>query len=194
MISTYAMNAPVPTLDLLQQRNSAPRLAEPAPTGEELEEMLRCALRTPDHCWLRPWRFVGVRGERRGDLGALLEQSLVRSNPEADAAARAKARGAPLRAPLVLVVMAAISEHPKVPEWEQRVSAGCAAFAVELAAEALGYAAIWRTGAYTRDAQLVKEFGGEGNEEIVAFLYIGTRDGDAKAVPALEPSDFYRAW
>ena len=187
------MNALAPTLELLQQRNSAPRLADPAPTEAELEEMLRCALRTPDHGWLRPWRFVSVRGERRGDLGALLEQSLLRRDPDADTTAREKARNAALRAPLVLVVMAAISEHPKIPEWEQRVSAGCAAFAVELAAEALGYAAIWRTGAYPGDAQLVRELGGAGNEEVVAFLYIGTRDGDAKALPELEPSDFHRA-
>ncbi len=156
--------------------------------------MLRCALRSPDHAWLRPWRFVSIRGERREDFGAVLRASLLRRDPEADEAACDKALQAPLRAPLVVVVFAAITEHPKVPAWEQRLSAGCAAFSLELAAEALGYAAVWRTGAYTEDAELVRDLGGEDHEEIVAFLYLGTRDGAPKNLPVLDPDDFHRAW
>lgn len=188
------MTAAPDILEFLQQRNSAPRLTDPAPTEAEVQTMLRCALRSPDHGWLRPWRFVSVRGDRRRDFGGLLAASLLRIDEQADDAAREKARNAPLRAPLVVVVLAAISEHPKVPAWEQRVSAGCAAFAVELAAEALGYAAIWRTGAYTKDPDLVAALGGAANEEIVAFLYLGTREGSAKPVPDLEPAEFHRVW
>jgi len=188
------MTADNPFLSQLRARNSAPRLTDPAPTQDELDEMLECALRSPDHGRLRPWRFISIRGERRADLGALLEQSLVRTNPEADDAARLKARGAPLRAPLIVVVLAAISEHPKVPPWEQRMAAGCAAFSLELAGEALGYASIWRTGAYTEDPALVADLGGAGNEEIVAFLYIGTRDGAPKPLPELVAGDFHRTW
>lgn len=183
-----------PRLDLLIQRNSAPRLAEPGPSEEELQHMLRAALRSPDHAWLRPWRFISFRGERRRDLGELLLRSLLRNQPDADEAAREKALGAGLRAPLVIAVMAALQEHPKVPHWEQKVSAGCAAFSLSLAAEALGYNCVWRTGAYAEDAQLFAELGCEENEQCVAFLYIGTRSSAAKALPVLDPDDFHRAW
>ena len=194
MIRDALMNAPHPLLDQLRTRNSAPRLTGPAPTEVEVEEMIRCALRSPDHCRLRPWRFLSFRGSRRGDLGELLVRSLERSNPQADEAAVDKARAAPLRAPLVMAVFAVIHDHPKVPAWEQRLSAGCTAFAIELAAEAMGYAGVWRTGSYARDPQLVRDLGGADNEEIVAFLYLGTRDGDPKPLPELEPADFHRSW
>jgi len=188
------MNASIPTLEQLRTRNSAPRLTGPAPSEEEVAEMIRCALRSPDHCRLRPWRFLSFRGSRRDDLGELLVRSLQRCDPLADDAAIDKARAAPLRAPLVMAVFAVIQDHPKVPAWEQRVSAGCTAFAIELAAEAMGYAGVWRTGSYAQDEQLVRDLGGADNEEIVAFLYLGTRDGDPKPLPELDPAEFHRSW
>ena len=36
-------------MQFLQQRNSSPRLVDPAPTAAELEEIFRAALRAPDH-------------------------------------------------------------------------------------------------------------------------------------------------
>ncbi|MEO1080148.1 MAG: nitroreductase family protein [Pseudomonadota bacterium] len=181
-------------LEFLRRRNSAPKLVEPAPGAADVNAMLECALRSPDHARLRPWRFLSVRGERRHALGELLLASLLRSNPDADEAARDKASNAPLRAPLIMVVFASLREHPKVPAWEQRISAGCTAFSLELAAEALGYASIWRTGAYAEDPELVSALGGSETEEIVGFLYIGTRDGEAKPLPEMNPGDFHREW
>lgn len=181
-------------LDFLQRRNSAPKLTGPGPGAQELEQMLRCALRSPDHARLRPWRFLTIAGERRRDFGELLVASLLRSNPDADAQAQEKALNAPLRAPLVIAVMAVIREHPKVPAWEQRLSAGCAAFSLGLAAEALGYAAIWRTGPYAEDVELLRAMGGSENEECVGYIYVGRRDGPAKPLPELNPADFHSAW
>ncbi len=183
-----------PVLTALKQRNSAPKLEHPAPNDAELDEMVRCALRSPDHARLQPWRFVSFRGEALGNLGQRLEASLLRSKPDADEALRTKARNAPLRAPLVVAVLARLSEHPKVPLWEQVVSAGCAAFTMELAAEALGYAAIWRTGSFSEDDQLARELGGEGDHRIVAFLYFGTPACRLKAVPEPEPDEFHTRW
>ena len=62
---------------------------------------------------------------------------------EADAE---RLRGKALRAPLLIVVAARVQEHPKVPEIEQLLSAGCAAMNMLTACHALGYGAIWRTG------------------------------------------------
>jgi nitroreductase len=184
----------IDALTLLTERNSAPRLAGPAPDAGAREAIFAAALRAPDHAWLRPWRFLTVEDEARHALGSVLERSLLRREPEADAAAREKARCAPLRAPLVVVVLARLQPHPKVPPLEQRLSAGCAAHAILLAAEALGYAGIWRTGAGAFDREVVRELGGEEHEEIVAFLYLGTREGPGKSLPALAVEDFVAPW
>lgn len=184
----------IDALTLLTERNSAPRLADPAPDAAAREAIFAAALRAPDHAWLRPWRFASVRGDERTALGQLMLESLLRRQPEADEAARNKALTAPLRAPLVLVVMAAITEHPKVPAWEQRISAGCAAYSVLLAAEALGYAGIWRTGAVAEDRTFARDFGAAENEHIVGFLYLGTRAGTEKSLPALDPESFHDEW
>jgi len=181
-------------LQFLQQRNSASRLIEPAPSAAQMEGIFRAALRAPDHTWLRPWRFIMIAGERRTALGELLEQCLLARTPDADGAARMKARNAPLRAPLTVVVVVKVSEHAKVPAVEQRLSAACAAHAILLAAEACGFAGMWRTGAAAYDRALMSALGLDKSEEITGFLYIGSRDGAAKAIPPLDTAEFVSAW
>lgn len=181
-------------LSQLQQRNSAPKLTDPAPSAEQLEQMFQAALRAPDHANLRPWRFLLVQGSARERLGQIFASALAKRSPEADAEAQAKAASKALRAPLIVVVIARISEHPKVPPVEQRLSAGCAAFSLLLAAEAQGYAGIWRTGANAFDPQVMRDLGMAENEEIVGYLYIGTRDGRAKPLPQHNNSDFVQNW
>jgi nitroreductase len=181
-------------LQFLQQRNSAPKLTAPGPDSGELDQIFRAALRAPDHAWLRPWRFISIQGERREAFGELLEQCLLGRNPDADEAARTRARNAPLRAPLVVVAVVKISEHPKVPAVEQRLSAGCAAQAILLAAEASDYAGIWRTGDSAFDRAVMDGLGLGADEEIIGFLYLGTREGSPKPIPELDAADFVTSW
>jgi nitroreductase len=63
-----------------------------------------------------------------------------------------------------------------------------------LAAEALGYAAVWRTGAFAEDQALVHDLGGGDNEQFVGFIYVGSRDCPSKPLPDLALSDFHRVW
>jgi nitroreductase len=182
------------TLQFLQRRNSSPRLIDPAPTEAELEQMFHAAVRVPDHAWLRPWRFITIADQRREDFGLVLERCLCQRNPQADDTARAKARNAPLRAPLLVVVVTCLTDHQKVPAIEQRLSAGCAAQALLLAAEASGYAGIWRTGDAAFDRNVMTALGLEASEEIVALVYLGTRDGAAKSLPTLDTADFVSNW
>jgi len=176
-------------LEFLHQRNSAPKLTEPAPDSDAIEHMLQAAARAPDHAWLRPWRYIAIEGDRRQAFGELLAGSLKTRNPEADEAALLKARNAPLRAPLVMVAVVTLQEHPKVPHVEQRLSAGCAAQAMLLAAQALGYAGIWRTGDAAFDRSVMDGLGLSSNEEIIGFLYCGTRDGTPKGLPVVDSAD-----
>jgi len=181
-------------LRFLQNRNSAPKLTEPAPSATQMQEIYCAALRAPDHAWLRPWRFITIAGERRQALGELLQQCLLQRVPDADEPARTKARNSPLRAPLLVVVVASLSEHPRVPAIEQRLSAGCAAQAILLACEACGYAGIWRTGDAAFDRSVMDGLNLGADEEIIGFLYIGTRDGAAKPIPQMDAADFVTNW
>jgi nitroreductase len=181
-------------LSFLHSRNSAPKLVEPAPSAQQMEDIFQAAMRAPDHAWLRPWRFITIAGERREALGLVLEQCLMLRNPAADEAARIKARNAPLRAPLLVVVVARLSQHPKVPATEQRLSAGCAAQGVLLAAEACGYAGIWRTGDSAFDRNVMSALGLDASEEIIAFVYLGSRAGKAKPIPELDTAAFVSSW
>ncbi len=118
-------------LDLLLNRRSASRLAEPAPAGEQLENILRAGLRAPDHGTLQPWRFFIIADDGRERFSQLLEKG-----PERPAVMKGieKARNAPFRAPLIITVVARCEDHPKVPRWEQEMSAGCAVMVMQMAA------------------------------------------------------------
>jgi len=181
-------------LDLLLNRVSVGRLLEPAPDAAQRELMFRAALRAPDHGQLRPWRFLTVEGEARARLGELFAQALLASNPAAKPEALDKARAMPLRAPLLVVAIARLGEHPKVPQEEQVLSAGCAAHGLLLAAQALGFGAIWRTGELTHNPKVRDGLGLSASEKIVGFLYLGSFEGERRTPPALQPADFVSAW
>ena len=181
-------------LQLLQQRNSASKLAAPAPTESEMADVFAAAARAPDHARLRPWRFRVIEGDARARLGELYADAAKRRNPTLGEADLQRFRRQPLRAPMILVVSALVQAHPKVPKIEQLLSAGCAAHASLLALEALGYAAIWRTGDHAFDPQVMAGLGMQENEEVIGFLYVGSRDGAAKPLPAVAPNEFVEKW
>ena len=185
-------------LDALLKRVSVTRLEEPAPDAAQREAIFRAALRAPDHGQLRPWRFLTVEGGAREALGELFARAVAEKQADAEPAvldkALAKARAMPLRAPLLVVVIACVQAHPKVPAQEQRLAAGCAAHGMLLAAHAQGIGAVWRSGELSYEASVEAGLGLAENEEIVGFLYMGTPSGEPRTPPALDPADFVTAW
>ena len=166
----------------------------PAPGPEERAALFRAALRAPDHARLRPWRFLVVEGEARKRLGETFVAVARAADPDLDAQAEVKLRNAPLRAPLLIVVLARLREHAKVPEVEQLLSAGAAAENLLVGLHALGYGAIWRTGAIAYQPALVEALGYGPDHRVVAFLYVGTHGADPKPLPELDPDDYVRRW
>lgn len=181
-------------LDALLNRVSVPRLIDPAPDAAQREILFSAALRAPDHGQLRPFRFLTVEGKAREQMGELLVQALQQSDAEATPQALDKVRQGPMRAPLVVVVIAKLQDHLKVPKQEQRITAGCAAHAVLLAAFALGVGAVWRTGELSYSAQVAKGLGLEADEEVVAFVYLGTPQHPPRTAPKLDTADFVSEW
>jgi len=178
-------------LDALLNRVSAPRLIEPAPTEEQRQVLFRAALRAPDHAQLRPWRFLTVEGRARNELGELFASALgADTAPETIA----KTLAMPLRAPLLVVVIARVQEHPKVPAQEQVLAAGCAAHGILLAAHAQGIGAVWRTGELAYNARVAKGLGLADNEQIIAYLYLGTPERELRTPHDLPVEEFVTAW
>lgn len=181
-------------LDALLNRVSVPRLTDPAPNDAQREALFQAALRAPDHGQLRPWRFLTIEGQARERLGELFA-SAVQKRGDASEAALSKARAMPLRAPLLIVVIAQLhKQHPKVPVLEQQLAAGCAAHGILIAAHAQGVGAVWRTGDLAFDAHVHEGLGLAENEELLGFLYVGTPMTEPRTAPVLATADFVSAW
>lgn len=155
-------------LELLVNRRSASRLAEPAPVGEQLQNILRAGMRVPDHKSLQPWRFFVIEGEGRDRFSAVLERGAVAAG--GDEKAIEKARNSPFRAPLIITVVAKCEENHKVPVWEQEMSAGCAVMAMQMAAIAQGFNGIWRSGALTESAIVREAFECRPQDKLLVSL------------------------
>jgi nitroreductase len=181
-------------LDALLNRVSAPRLRAPAPDAAQRESLFRAALRAPDHAQLRPWRFLTVEGEAREQLGEVFAEALLAGSAEVPEEALAKARAMPLRAPLLVVVVARLQDHPKVPRQEQVIAAGCAAHAILLAAHAQGIGAVWRTGEMAYNARVAAGLGLNADEQIIAFLYVGTPERELRTPAPVQVADFVSTW
>ena len=172
--------------DAMLTRRSPAQLTEPAPGEAALQSMLDAAMRAPDHGRLRPWRFLVIRGEARARFGALMAESLKRRDPTATPSLLDKERAKPLRAPLIVVVAAEIVEGHKIPAVEQLLAVGASAQNLQLAAHALGFGAVWRTGAPAYDPFVKQALGLKPADAIVGFMYLGTPA--ASSAPSPQPS------
>ena len=181
-------------LQLMRERVSYPRLAEPAPSGDELREIMMTALRAPDHKVLRPARYMLIEGLARESLGDVFAEAAKIKDSECESAKLEKCRNMPMRAPLILVAISKNIEHLKVPffEQEQHVAAGLAH--ILLALQARGFGGIWRTGEMAVDDHVKASLGVDRHESLVGFLYIGTPVGEPKRIPQLDFEEFFSYW
>ena len=165
-------------IEALLKRRSAKALTDPAPDAGALQLLLECASRAPDHGRLRPWRFIVIRGAARERLGGLLADQLQRKLPAASAETLQRERQKALRAPLIVVVAAVRNAAARIPAIEQILAAGGAAQNIMLAANALGFGAMWKTGDAAYDETVKTALGLAGEDAIVGFLYLGTPAAD----------------
>lgn len=181
------------TIELMLTRASCPKLSLPAPDEAQLQLMLQCALRAPDHGRLHPWRYLGVRGDAREQLGSLFADEQQRLNPGIAADKLDKCRQMLLRAPLVVVAVCSPLDNVKVPQLEQLLSCAAGVQQLQLAANALGFHSIWRTGDMVNSQAVREALGLAVQEVIVGFVYVGTAT-EVPSVTHLPVSDFYQDW
>ncbi len=177
-------------LDALQNRTASPRLVEPAPSQDELQEILKAGLRAPDHGMLRPWHFLLISGEGREKLGQVFAANLEPENDQEEE----KMLNSPLRAPLIIVAVTRFKEHPKVPNIEQVCATAAAVQNMSVAIHALGYSSIWRTGKAAFSGAVKEALGFAASDEIVGFLYVGTPTFADRPVPENKIEDYVSTW
>lgn len=168
-----------PALEAVRSRRSWSKVTDASPTRSELVTLLSAAGRVADHSSLRPWRAIELRGDDRLVLGAAIAEASGDSKPSTK----------PLRAPLVIAIVASYKKSDKVPRWEQEAVASGVAHTLSLLLDEAGWGVIWRTGGYTRSKAVAAAHGLGHNEELLGWLYVGgkpesSRPGRRKAVDA----------
>jgi nitroreductase len=163
------------TLELLARRRSTKlaHFGEPGPSSEEIDAIIRIAVRVPDHGKLGPWRFVVIEGDARRRAGEAVARA-IGADQDADPTRVEVARGLFLRSPACVMVVSTAAPHPKIPEWEQQLSSGAVCFAMLLASHAVGYAGCWITEWPAYDARARSALGLADQERIAGFVHFGT--------------------
>jgi len=172
-----ALNDRSDALTLLESRRSASAKAmtAPGPSDGQLDRLLKIAVRVPDHGKLTPWRFMVFEGDARERAGCIVAERYHELHPGHGEETLELQRQIFSRAPCVVgVVSTAITDHPKIPEWEQVMSAGAVCQNMLVAATAMELGAQWITGWFAYDRQVLTAFGLAEEERIAGFIYLGT--------------------
>tara|TARA_R110000782_G_scaffold30348_14_gene75633 strand:+ start:2593 stop:3174 length:582 start_codon:yes stop_codon:yes gene_type:complete len=166
--------------DFLRARRSAsPKLlTTPAPAGRVLDDILALAIRTPDHGRLFPWRFVVLAGAGLANLAAAVGDAFAADHPEADADAVAAARQRFDAAPMIIAVVSTARPqnpaNPKIPEWEQVLSAGAVCMNLLHACRAHGFGAVWLSGWPSYHPAVLNRLGLASHERLAGFVHVGS--------------------
>lgn len=169
-------------------------LQAPGPNPDELEQILTIGTRVPDHGKITPWRLVLIAGDDRAKAGAALADIAAQNTPGLDEASLEIERKRFLPAPLTIGVLSSPKAHPKVPEFEQLLSAGNVAFNLVHAAYGLGFAASWVTQWYTFDPAAAAMLGARAGERFVGFINIGTPSTVIEDRPRPELDQIVSTW
>lgn len=156
-----------PVLHAMSSRRSISKVDPETPNDSDLLELIRSVSTVADHKGLRPWRFLILRGDDRIRLGAALDEaSGVTRKP-------GEINEKPLRAELLLALVASPTKHEKVPDWEQHATAAGAGHLLELALWQAGWGVMWRTGTLTNSEPVRRLHRLQENELLMGWFYIG---------------------
>lgn len=148
-------------------------LAEPGPSRDQIETILKIASRVPDHGKYAPWYFMVFEGDARQKAGQRLRTAYAAENPDTPDTKLDLEAERFLRAPLVIAVVSRIKPG-KHAQWEQILSAGAACMNLCLAANSLGYGSNWLTEWYAYSEHFKASLGLDSRDNIAGFIYIGT--------------------
>ena len=172
-----ASNPSQETLDLLMLRRSltVKDMTRPGPSEEQQKQILEIGSRVPDHKKQVPWRFLTFEGNARQKFGKILRSVFTKNNPQTSEELLDFEENRFVRAPLVIAVIStAHPDNPKVPEWEQILTAGAVCQNILIASNAMGFAGQWLSEWYAYDKEVLAALNLSTEERIAGFIYIGT--------------------
>jgi nitroreductase len=145
---------------------------------DDLDDILSCGVRVPDHGALNPWELIVIKEDAKLRIGNdILAKEYHLNNPEASVDDINFERSRLCRASVVIAVLFKPVSHPKIPFWEMQLSSGAVCSNLLIAAQSLGYAAQWLTEWYAYNNSMIKELGGNPDtDKIAGFIYIGDKD------------------
>jgi nitroreductase len=141
--------------------------------------MLEAARWAPNHGLTEPWRFTVFAGVRRQALSDAFGAAYRQMTPEAryDAAAEQGQRKRVWQAPvwISLGMVPALNDQgvSRMPEWEDLISVGVAAYNAHLVAASLGLGAKWTSGAVVTHPLVAQLLGLDPPARLLGFLYVG---------------------
>lgn len=175
-------------LTFLENRRSRPgkTLLKPAPDRAQLAPILKAGMRVPDHGKLEPWRLIVLNADACQRLSAEVQAAGARGSvdPEKIEKERQLWRNAPL---IVAVVISPI-DSPKIPEFEQVLSAGAVCLSLVNAALASGWGANWLTAFPAFDRVFLDALGLSPGESIAGFIHMGTEGAAPPERPRPDPA------
>ena len=168
-------------LTAIRNRRSVGKMTNEVPDRALIERVLEAGTWAPNHHMTEPWRFFVLQGDARNRLGAVMGAVAAshESSEESRQAVAERAALKPLRAPWVIAVAVEPSMDPSIPEIEELAAGSAAMQNMLLAADAVGLAAIWRSGWVTFEPEITEFFGLSARARMLGFIYVG--------FPAMEP-------
>lgn len=164
---------------LLKRRSVvAKKMLPEAPTGQDLQNIINCGLRVPDHSCVEPWKIVVIEGEARKqfDEQVILKAACAKSDEPLSDVQKELESTRMQRSGVVVAVLASLVVPHKIPVWEQQLSAGAMCAHLLIAAQSLDYAAQWLTEWPAYDPEVIKALGGNPeSDRIAGFIHIGKK-------------------
>lgn len=157
-----------PAYEAVLARRSYSKVTEQAPSRDELLPLVAAVSRVADHSSLKPWRLIELRGDAREKLGRAFAADAQLTGHAAD-----KLAAKPLRAALLIAVVAVRRPSEKIPKWEQDATAAGVAHLLSLLLHEAGWGVMWRTGSHTRAKTVAKVHELAPNERLLGWLYVG---------------------
>jgi len=172
-------------ISFLHTRRSvvAKKMLPVAPSQSDLDAIIDCGLRVPDHANVQPWQLVILRGDSRKqfDEQTVLKAALAdASEPLTDLQQQLESSRMQRSGVVIAVLSTPVSPH-KIPVWEQQASAAAVCTHLLLAAQSLDYAAQWITEWLANHKSIIAALGGDpATDRVAGFIHIGKKEEEPK--------------
>jgi nitroreductase len=185
-------------LQVIASRRTIGKVTDEPVPREDIEKILEAGHWAPSHHNTQPWKYFVMTGNGRKKLGeayariALLEKGDGCSEDEKREIYEKSVKKA-FRAPLVIAVACLPHQEDYVVESEEFAAVAASIQNMLLAAHALGYGAIWRTGAPSYHPIMKELFGLSEKDQLMALIYIGKTNitRESRRVPIAEKTEWW---